>query len=961
MNNARWQQIEELYHAAQAVPAAARAAWLDEHCGTDAKLRRELESLLASHEQAAQGFIAEPAFAAVAAALAETQTGLTPGQQLGNYQILKPLGAGGMGEVYLARDERLGRQIALKILPPLLAADAEWMRRFQQEARTASALNHPNILTVHEIGQAEGVTYLATELVEGETLRARLQNGPLPLPEVLDIARQIASALQAAHEAGVIHRDIKPENLMIRRDGYVKVLDFGIAKTIGPAAAVTDSKSPHTQTGAILGTAPYVSPEQARGEKDIDARSDLFSLGTVLYEMIAGCAPFTKPSFAETLGAILYTEPPPLSERCTDVPESLQHIVKRALRKDTAERYQTAREFHADLTQLKRELESQPPVAVAKVSRHKPRLAARPPLSVWHKPATLAALLFLVAGLVAGWFWYRASNVKPPAFQAGIRKLTSSGKVRRAALSPAGNYFVYVEEEEKKQNLLFRQVNGVQAYQIAEPAEVSYRSLNYSPDGEFIYVVRQPLRTNRYELYRVRAAGGGLELLAEGLSSPVALAPDGKRLAFTRQETEQKRRVLLLANADGSGETPLVTHSLEDEFCVEGIAWSPDAKTIACSAKYKEGAGELVKVTTVRVSDGQERPLSATDSLKLRVLNGMSWLADSSGLLVTAAERASIPIELYHLAFPSGRMTKILSALGGDLRDVTLDKQMRQLLTVKNTWITNLWVVTPDPLGKGPGQVAQVTNGTDTIYDASWTPDGNLIASIVINGQLDLWRLDAAGKNRQQLTFGPYPNFRARPTRDGRYIIYVSNEKGTYNIWRINADGGNKKQLTFGAGEFLPQVTPDSQWVYFGSDASGQRTIWKVSINGGLPSEVLQQPSRNPVISPNGQLLACDYLENRLKAKWQTAVLPINGGAPLKLFNLPESYLRWHPSNRALTYYDTNEQRRNLFLQYLDEAQPRQLTRFDTEGIYYLDWSPDGKRVVLVRGTNVFDVMLLQN
>lgn len=573
----------------------------------------------------------------------------------------------------------------------------------------------------------------------------------------------------------------------------------------------------------------------------------------------------------------------------------------------------------------------------------------------------LAALLFLVGGLVAGWFWYRASNVKPPAFQAGIRKLTSSGKVRRAALSPAGNYFVYVEEEEGKQNLLFRQVNGMQAHQIAEPAEVNYRSLSYSPDGEFIYVVRQPLRSASYELYRVRATGGGLELLVQGLGSPVALAPDGKRLAFVRQETEKKRRLLLLANADGRGETPLVAHPLEDDFCVEGIAWSPDAKTIACSAKYKEGAEELVKVTTVRVNDGQERPLSAADSLKLRVLNGMSWLPDSSGLIVAAAERAIIPIELFHLAFPSGRLTKTTSVLGGDLSDVTLDTQTRQLLTVKNTWITNIWVVTLDLFGNGQGQVAQVTSGTDTIYDASWTPDGNLIASIVINGQLDLWRLNAAGKNRQQLTFGPYPNFRARPTRDGRYIIYVSNEKGTYNVWRINADGGNKKQLTFGAGEFLPQVTPDSQWVYFGSDASGKRTIWKVSINGGTPSEVLQQPSRNPVISSNGQLLACGYRENRPDAKWQTAVLPINGGAPLKLFNLPDSFIRWHPSNRALTYYDSNEQRRNLFLQYLDEAQPKQLTRFDTEGIYYLDWSPDGKRIALVRGTNVFDVMLLQN
>ncbi len=356
MNDARWQQIEELYHAALAVPAATRAAWLDEQCGADAELRRELESLLASHAQAAQGFIAEPAFAAVAAAIAAAQPGIAPGQQLGAYQILAQLGAGGMGEVWLAEDPRLKRQVAIKLLPAQFTSDPDRVRRFEQEARAASALNHPNIITIHEIGAVSQTHFIVTEFVAGQTLRQRLEGAPIPLETALDWVAQMAGALEAAHVAGIVHRDTKPENVMIRPDGLVKVLDFGLAKLTEDRLTDVSERPEKTAPGMVLGTVSYMSPEQARG-LEVDARTDIFSLGVVLYELLAGRRPFVGATVSDVLAAILMTEPAPLTRVLSDLPGELERIVSQALRKDREQRYQTMRELQADLKRLRQELE----------------------------------------------------------------------------------------------------------------------------------------------------------------------------------------------------------------------------------------------------------------------------------------------------------------------------------------------------------------------------------------------------------------------------------------------------------------------------------------------------------------------------------------------------------------------------------------------------------------------------
>jgi class 3 adenylate cyclase len=364
MTPERWQRIKELFRAALEREPGARAAFLDAECAGDAEAREEVESLVAAHERDGE-FIDEPAARMAAGLLAEGHGGLEAGRRVGSYEIVSTLGEGGMGKVYLARDTRLGRNVALKLLPASFTCDAERVRRFEREARAASSLNHPNILTIHEIDSDGEARFIATEYVEGETLRERLRRGEVPLAEALDIAVQVAAALAAAHAARVIHRDIKPENLIVRNDGYVKVLDFGLAKLARPArahaAAEVDFDSlggalVDTSPGVVMGTVSYMPPEQARGY-EVDERADVWSLGVVLYELAAGRQPFTGPTPSDVMASVLQREPPPLSSQHVVVPTELERIVLKALAKDCEERYQTVGDMLLDLRRLRQRIE----------------------------------------------------------------------------------------------------------------------------------------------------------------------------------------------------------------------------------------------------------------------------------------------------------------------------------------------------------------------------------------------------------------------------------------------------------------------------------------------------------------------------------------------------------------------------------------------------------------------------
>src|SRR5438309_5397084 len=373
MTPERWEQVGKLYQVALALQPDERDTFLNDSCGDDPAMRREVESLLVA-EDGAGSFLAAGAMKDAAKMLVEDKSLSLVGKELGHYQVLSLLGAGGMGDVYLAEDTRLKRKVALKLLPAELTASQDRLRRFEQEAQAASALNHPNIITIHEIGQVDGLNFIVTEFIAGETLRGRMATERMDLPVVLDVAIQAASALAAAHAVGIVHRDLKPENIMLRPDGLIKVLDFGLAKLTEPRTSNVDTEAPtvarvDTKMGTVMGTAQYMSPEQARGLK-VDARTDIFSLGVVLYEMLAGRAPFLGETTADIISMLLQKEPQSLSTLAPDTPAELQSIINKALRKDKDERYQTVKDLLIDFTTLKQELEF-----IAKLERSTPSKA----------------------------------------------------------------------------------------------------------------------------------------------------------------------------------------------------------------------------------------------------------------------------------------------------------------------------------------------------------------------------------------------------------------------------------------------------------------------------------------------------------------------------------------------------------------------------------------------------------
>ncbi|MFL6229795.1 MAG: protein kinase domain-containing protein [Pyrinomonadaceae bacterium] len=416
MTPERYRKIGELFHAALELGADERDSFLGRECANDAELRREVESLLSSHEEGV-GVIDEPALDVAAELLAGDENGRVIGQTLaGRYRVLSLLGAGGMGRVYLAEDAELGRRVALKLLPEHLTHDAEQVRRFRQEARAASALNHPNILTVYGVEQENGTSVIASEYIEGETLRERLSRGALAPAEALDIAVQIVSALRAAHEAGIVHRDVKPENVMLRPDGYVKVLDFGIAKlaprqTNRAEADGQNGSEIRTMPGLIMGTGRYMSPEQARGQ-EVDARTDVWSLGCVLYEMLAGGAPFTGETASDVIAAVLKTEPAPLPQVATGTPGELQRIVGRCLEKDRDGRYPTTEALLDDLRRLQKRLEAG---GDGEDEPARLRLAARFALPI--------ALTLVLSSIGLGLYFYKARSAPPVGDKKSIAVL----------------------------------------------------------------------------------------------------------------------------------------------------------------------------------------------------------------------------------------------------------------------------------------------------------------------------------------------------------------------------------------------------------------------------------------------------------------------------------------------------------------------------------------------------------
>lgn len=661
----RWKQIDSILQAAMELDLAERAAFLDQACASDPSLRSEVEALIDSYDKAGS-FIEAPVFEGAADLVASAQAGSLIGKQLGPYKITAVLGSGGMGEVYLAQDGRLGRNVALKLLPDYFTADDQRLRRFQQEARAVSALNHPNIITIFEIGQSESIRFLATEYIEGETIRQRLSGATLSVREALDIAIQVASALDAAHQAGIVHRDIKPENIMLRRDGYVKVLDFGLAKLSESQSAADNTETPtiaqvDTDPGTVLGTVNYMSPEQARGLA-LDSRTDLFSLGVVLYEMITARPPFEGKTAGELIALIISKQPPPLARYSNEAPEALQWIVTKALTKDREDRYQTARDMMVDLRRLKQELEFEAaraqvitpyldePIATETRSQNVidtgDKLARKTGDAIAlttsstevilseirrHKKGAaliLVGLAIVIAGLAMGISKLISQKQTTPLSsqpfgKMKLTRLTTTGKANCAAISPDGKYVAHALGGKGQQSLWLRHIATGSDTEIVPADHVDYNALTFSPDGNYIYFLRWESVENG--MYRVPVLGGSVKMLARDVDGAISLSPDGQQLAYVRGYPQRDEGIIATANADGTGEQHLITHSQRDVYSSRsawGPSWSPDGEMIAYVLRSAETAGSHWNVMAIRVRDHTEQQMGCTPRVRQRVKVG---------------------------------------------------------------------------------------------------------------------------------------------------------------------------------------------------------------------------------------------------------------------------------------------------------------------------------------------------
>jgi serine/threonine protein kinase/Tol biopolymer transport system component len=964
----RWQNIKQLFHAALEREPRARAAFLTEACGGDDDLRREVESLLAAHAQT-DSFIDRPAFEAAAGLLATAEHAVAAGGTIGPYQVVEQIGRGGMGEVYLARDTRLGRRVALKLLPPRFTSDEDRLRRFKQEARAASALNHPNIITIHEVGQVDGAHFIATEFIEGRTLRQAIEAGALPLGQTLDVAIQVAGALAAAHSAGIVHRDIKPENIMLRPDGYVKVLDFGIAKLTSREAADMRSSGASLQTepGMIIGTVNYMSPEQARGQR-VDARSDIFSLAAVVYEMAAGRVPFQGDSVADVIASILTVEPRPLSQYSADNPPELQRIIDKALAKEKEARYQSTGHMLDELKQLKRRLDfedelerSGPSLGAASA----PRLTVPPEhpstaaITVEHvsrrkKRVTSAAAAAAALAVVAGFVAYRLVAARRAAqpFQAmRIIRLTTTGKVSMAAISPGGKYVAHAVNHAGQQGLWLRHVATLSNVQIVPPADCEYLGLTFSNDSNYIYYAMWD-KKNPAALYQVAVLGSAPRKLVERIDSSVTFSPDGTRFAFVRNED----KALVVANTADLAEHNLATRA-GDEFW-RYPAWSPDGETIACGVGGITSGSEYA--VAVSVKDGSERVI--TPQKWYRVL-WLAWLADGGSLVMSAADPESKINQVWGLSLADGEARRITNDLSSYL-GVSLTADSSALLCVQGERLANIWAAA----GGDAGRARQVTFGESTdegLSGISWTPDGRIVYGSGARGNQDIWIVNADGSDQRQLTANANADLWPEVTPDGRYIVFVSDRAGGSNIWRMDIDGGNAKRLTAGSGESRPHCSPDGRWAVYQISDGRETTIWRVPIEGGEPVQVTAKDSRRPVVSPDGKLIACHFVDESEGGASKVAVIPFEGGPPIKLFNIPAAIrsglLKWTADGRALSYVDSRGGVSNIWAWPIDGGRPSQVTDFKEGRIFYFDWSPDGRQLAYSHGAETYDIVLISN
>jgi len=807
MNRERWQQIRDLLHSAMQLEPTARSAFLEQQCSNDPGLRQEVDELLAVEGELPSTFLESPALTQVASDLASSGSGmLATGTKLGPYEVIALIGAGGMGEVYRARDTRLDRRVAVKVIPVHLSSDPQRRQRFEREARAISSLQHPNICTLHDVGSQDGMDYLVMEYLEGETLAERLQKGRLSFDLTLRYATEVADALEAAHRRGIVHRDLKPGNIFITVHGESKVLDFGLAKleqerpSADAPTAVTANEKAITTPGIAMGTVAYMSPEQARGE-ELDARTDIFSLGAVLYEMATGKIAFPGKTSAVVFKAILDETPLAPSEVEPSLPQQLDQVVAKALEKDRDLRYQSAVDLRVDLKRLARGTDSGQQTMsgyfLTKLAPH-----ARPGI----RGNVLYGLVLAIVLLAVGVAVFRSRGLKSSSRKVlGERQITHNlmdYPISSSEISPDGKYLAYTDR--RGLHLVSVDTGDSHDVNVPEELQVSVHDVTWFPDGERLAITTYD-ETNGQTVWLTSVFGGAVHKFRTHSSYP-KVSPDGSVISFLSGHGHE----IWVAGSSGTNARKILS---AEGAHYDSLAWSPSGQQIACLKISEEGGlgnPQGGSIETVSVDGGSQRTLVSDLGLEL---SGIAWLGDgrllysSSGGVALGKHEDLWQINTDEKSgLPLGKPQKIASWPGAEVFMPSASRDGKRLMLAKGYYWSEIYV----------GQLRD--KGTRLVSIRRFTSSDSL-------------------------------NFPLTWTRDNSNLLFLSDRQGSFQIFQQHLDKDAAELLVSDPDDqMFAALSPNGAWILYISQLHGRvgpltsQRLMRAPVAGGLPEQILQIP-----------------------------------------------------------------------------------------------------------------------